>query len=355
MFRRIGKSAKRARSPPPLYEQPIVPTAKASQAVEVIETEESPVVIRATRMSNALLHAGNGNVWKDVHVWMKRKGPFRPGLVYGPTGCGKTCGLKEVANVCQYKIFEIEPSCVDSVPELQKWIKNITASKTLLGPRMILIDILEGMDSLYLKALEDILKKRSTFDIPIVFVTTDPYYYPLKSLVALFELKWRLFAPSVDSCINFGKIVTPRTSFDKLRLAAEMCHGDLRRMMMQANQDTAQDQSLSLFGTTTRYLLSKCDNEHWQSCAETYSLHHLLDDNILFCSTFRNLVEFEEYRSACFSVRHNDEYKLSVCGEAFRLSCNFQHRIPKFTLKSRVRDVVSHADVFDIFSALNVA
>ena len=75
----------------------------------LLETPQSNNIVNPSHrirgiLSDALKYSGNSKVWNDVmqHIEVKQCPPF---LVWGPTGVGKTFGIKDIANafvVCVY-------------------------------------------------------------------------------------------------------------------------------------------------------------------------------------------------------------------------------------------------------------
>ena len=134
--------------------------------VTLANAVEKSVKKKCTTLTNLLEKSGNASVWTEVLKELN-KASMSPLMIWGPTGCGKTEGCKDCARLCGLQVFEIEPSILHESDTLRKWLLNITMQKTLLGPEMILIDSVEGMDPIYLKVLENFVKNK-TFSVPIV-------------------------------------------------------------------------------------------------------------------------------------------------------------------------------------------
>lgn len=366
LFHRHGGKRKRKVSGPPVhllstdfYRDPIDDFAcdfvkgvieKALQPAPrqvpvLLEKPLSDHVTTATKRRRGALpehlhKSNNGRAWEELMVELYR-GRLGAILVWGPTGCGKTRGIKECANACGMRVFEIEPSLLDSTEALRKWVLNIVASKTLLGPRAILIDVLEGYDETYIRVFEQILTKQTAFTVPVIFVADSMYNYTLKSLLTLIPTKLRLFRPSIDKCVQFASMTfaknLPKTVIE---YEAQFCHGDLR-ILKQRLQPRQRDESytfadaedsLSLFATTQDMLLGKADIERWLMCSESGSLKRLVYDNYHALSDDKmdDLYKVPELLGTNDLV---DTHGMFLCAAGLQLKqLNVHTKIPKLTL-----------------------
>lgn len=305
---------------------------------------ESLNVCRVTERCKGMLPenlkmTSNAKAWSELmHQFNQSR--LHPILVWGPTGCGKTRGVKDCATMCGLRIFEIEPSVLDCTEDLRKWISNVTSSKTLLGPRALLVDIIEGFDQSFISVFQSILKKEVLFSIPVVFVADSLHHLPLKNLFSLIPTKIRLFLLNPDNCVTFAKYTFAKNIPKEIvQRHAAKCHGDLRKLKNMINNKFYHDAdaSLSLFSSTNAMLLGALSLEHWIVSAEVDSLKRLLWDNyVSFATDLDKISDF----AMCMGTREilNDplEFYIVSCGLHFKSLYTGTHPLPKMTLTSSI-------------------
>tara|TARA_B100000945_G_scaffold271800_1_gene233928 strand:- start:3661 stop:5049 length:1389 start_codon:yes stop_codon:yes gene_type:complete len=306
MFSRFGGKRKSSgssspiRLPSSLYNEfvPSLPTTdENTEGIEYSEETcllEEPlsdrIVIPSYKINGVLSEEFkycNGKVWIDLLSEFKNNS-HSPVLVWGPTGCGKTCGVKKISDICGLRVYEIEPSVLESTDVLYKWLISITQSKTLLGPRVILIDCVEGIDSTYISVFEKFLKKYSTFSVPIVFIADDAYKINLRSLFTLIKKKLKCFRPNIYGCVDFAKnTFAKHKTRDYIETHAKFCNGDIRNLKRRILNDGINtffengDDSLSLFESTNNFLIGKLPFYKWIQCSTAASLTKIIFDNYL--------------------------------------------------------------------------
>tara|TARA_B100000482_G_C12612805_1_gene299818 strand:- start:3992 stop:5020 length:1029 start_codon:yes stop_codon:yes gene_type:complete len=319
-------------------------------------------------ISEALKKSGNQTVWTDLITHFKKK-QTPPILLWGPTGCGKTCGVKECADICGLKIYEIEPSVLDSTEDLKKWLYNITGSKTLLGPRMILVDIVEGIDPSYISIFEAFIKKNTVLQTPIVFIMDNAYNLSLRNFINLIPIKMRCYRPNAIYCTSLAK-----ASFGKhiplsiIQQSAQHCGGNIRnlkcRILNSGNYVFfhESDDSLSLFESTNKFLTNKLCPEKWILCADKNSLNHLIYDNypLFLSSDIHNVARMSEELSQNSRNQYYEElhYDILNNGNLLKLLCNFTYA-PKMILEPKpimklLKPVRSKDDYLNSFSRLHI-
>lgn len=287
-----------------------------------------------------LKFSGNYKVWSDLIEEMNRS-KLPPLLLWGPTGSGKTRGVKDCATACGLRIFEIEPSVLDSTESLKKWVINIVSSKTLLGPRALLIDIIEGFDESYILVFESILKKMLSFTIPVIFIADTIHNYTFKNLFSLIPTKLRIYRQCPEKCVKFAKLTFAKNIHDNiLDSYAATCNGDLRklRQAIQGNYYFETDESLSLFGSTKNMVLGQLDVDRWTICSEEHSLKRLIWDNYINLST--DLDKLSDFASILGDYTHiDDSMKMSIYSCGLNLKVLYEKTystFPKMTLYPNV-------------------
>ena len=81
----------------------------------------------------------------------------------------------------------MSPSDIDNSHTLKYWTSNLCASKTLLGPRVILVDDIEGLEVNLLSTLRQLVRENSQFRI--VLTCADIFAPPLKAFRDLSTIK----------------------------------------------------------------------------------------------------------------------------------------------------------------------
>ena len=312
-------------------------------------TQSNRIVAPLTEL---LLNSGNGKAWQALHSEFQRK-KSRPVIVWGPTGVGKTTGVKACADLCGLRVYEIEPSILDSTENLKKWLTHICAQedsvRTLLGPRMVLVDIIEGFDTAYVEVFEQFLKKNTSTKVPIVFIFDTIYNLPLKNIVSRIDKKIRCFKPYFDRCLYFAKRLNQKVpelhiSNTDLQKHATNCNGNLRTLKcLIFNRDNTmffskKDATLSMFESIQEFLTGTLDFDMWIQCSEKKSMMHLITDN--YCTLVTNMEKtatMSELISSgdCFRWEDLENYELMQAGIGLKILWNSQKEIPKMTLGSR--------------------
>ena len=306
-----------------------------------------PTQKKVGKISKILEVAGNKFVWTSL-IALINKQNFDPQLIYGPTGCGKTKGVQECARICGLRVFEIDPSFVAATEDLKKWLENIGNTKTLLGPRLILIDVIEGFDISFLKCIQDYLKKRKKTDTPIIIICTDPYNIEIRSFCDKSfpkEFRLRCYKPNDTAATAWAQLtVAKHMSKESLKPQVTKANGDLRNLKyrLTTNLKCDQDITVSLFETTNRLLSKTTSIENWLRCASSYSLDKIMFDNYL---SFRAKNKYESYEtiakaSDLFSECEVLDPETSLYLKGLLMSTHFEHQ--KDTTKLQLCNVQKH-------------
>lgn len=288
----------------------------------------------------------NSKAWSQLIDEMNRS-KLQPILLHGPTGCGKSRGVKDCATACNLRVYEIEPSSLDSTENLKKWVSNIVSSRTLLGPRTLIIDVVEGLDESFIKVFEEILTKTLSFQIPMIFIADSLYYYPLKKLCSLIPTKIRLFLQCPETCVQFAKMTFAKNiQKEVIEDFADKCNGNLRILknnIKLLNEYSGKftgsysDQSLSLFKSTCDMLTGHLQIEKWTMASEHSSLKRLLWDNYL--NLTNDFIKISEFAFMMSAERVEDPLGIHIflCGLQYKSLHNTTNSIPKMTLTSDIR------------------
>ena len=317
----------------------------------------------------------NYKIWNGILDHICQQKCIEPFLLWGQTGSGKSTGLTKIANLCKLRVYLIEPSVTQTLEGLKRWLNDITGSKTLLGPRMIIIDVVEGLDTSFISIIEQFLKSHKTkLKVPIAVIIEDAYNYNLKSLINIFDLKYRCYRPSPEKCAEFAKMTfAPEKTESDLIQYAEKCNCDLRclknmvgfskrpsvytshihvKLIIKQYQvkvrlknhrgfftDINSNFTSSVFESTNKLLLGTLHIENWQKSAEKQSLLNVITDSYLnLLTTIEDAEIMAEYLLCTHEMNlMNDEfhYDSFIAGSSLKMMTNFETLVPKLTMTSK--------------------
>jgi hypothetical protein len=172
---------------------------------------------------------GNYKVWADLLVHLYSKDRYKPVLIYGPTGCGKTKGIEECLRICNANCTLLDGSAPDSPDELNMWISQVCDNGVLEGEGGVLfIDDIESFTLPCREIIIEKLKKRRKCNSPLIMTCTDYYSIGLKDIQALFKnyLVLRCFSPNYDVLERWFHAKGYNSNI--LKNIIPTCHGDFR-------------------------------------------------------------------------------------------------------------------------------
>lgn len=134
-------------APPPPAPPPPAPPPPAPPPATPVASAESTHTVRTSLASlpKGLQRLGNAERWRAVlsHVGGSQTS-HTPLVVWGPTGCGKTCGVRQLFRAMNYVVYELDGSDGESTAELLAWIKRSREVSTLQGPTAVFLDDFES-------------------------------------------------------------------------------------------------------------------------------------------------------------------------------------------------------------------
>lgn len=291
-------------------------------------------------VSHALRKSVNGYMWLAFLEEIKKK-RSSPILVWGPTGSGKTKGVKDCASACGLKVFEIEPSVLETTKKLEDWFTHIAMVKTLLGPRLLLIDVIEGIDEMYISVLQKLFTKNCSFNIPIVLIADDAYNYTLRSLFQLIPNKFKCLRQFPSHCAEFAKLTfakaVPR---EKIDYHAQFCNGDLRNLklrlgigtMLSGSFANSKDMFGNIFESTHNLIENTLSVDKWIESRDSNQLLHIVHDNYVhLMDDLEMICELSDHTT----LHIKNEYKLHLCGVMFT---KMKSKTKKLTLQPMVKE-----------------
>ena len=118
-----------------------------------------------------------------LNAWLKKGKPFKPILLCGASGSGKTILIRTLFKVHGYQVWD--ESMLSGEDNLSDAISILLERKPLIGNlnRGILIECAEGLFSSEIRGLLTVLKKQ--LSIPIIITCDDQYDIHIKGLKSL--------------------------------------------------------------------------------------------------------------------------------------------------------------------------
>ena len=158
---------------------------------------------------------------------------------------------------------------------------HVTQTKTLLGPRIILIDDLEGFDETYITATVKLIKNHATGeDSSIVITTSDMYDRRLVALRNISTLeRLRMFAPSSKHATAAVRSIS-NASTALIETLARQTFGNYHQLLLRLRMHIASepDAHVNIFKTTESLLKKEVTVELWMRSAEASTLVSLLHE-----------------------------------------------------------------------------
>lgn len=232
---------------------------------------------------------GNEKVWQRFVEVVRGK---RSNLVmlHGPHGCGKSRGLIEVCNTTLgMHVYEVNAANVLGVDETVRKISSVCQTKTLLGPRAVLLDDIEGFDETYISAFTSMIKRRKEDDGLLVVTCCDPFARSIVGLraVTAFE-RLRMYEPTVKAMAQAAQLVRTDVCQDTLRRYATDAGGNFHQLDLRLRMHTSKaqltskmkpDAHVGLFDTTQQLVTRAAEVEDWIRSAEGSVLVNILANN----------------------------------------------------------------------------
>lgn len=262
-------------APPPSADRP-----RAEPLLEVVPTKVKERRRRGP-IPPFLVHGGNHQVWKSVAKLISTE-KVATILLHGPHGCGKTRGVHELAlSHLGLTVYEINASNVEGVERLAKDVRHVTRTKTLLGPRLLLVDDLEGFDETYVDKVAELLKARVEGDGPMVITCHNPFDRSLVKLRALTTMhRVRMYDPRPEAMAAAVKTIANYPHSVVLRYAAECRHNYHQLFIrLKVHAQSEADIPVGFLETTQALLKREVDVDTWKRVNETPILVALLHEN----------------------------------------------------------------------------
>ena len=251
-----------------------------------------------TTLPKGLRDLGNQKQWTFVlnHLQDPRR-RCRPLVLWGPTGCGKTYGVRELLSAIGYHVVELDGTDGEDARQLVSWVKRVRDIQVLRGPTAVVLDDFESLTDEGRKAMGTMLKK-TTDDVGLApfFITCTQWKEPrMRTLQGLANV--RLFAPNEHVCkewfdtYGFLLLTNDTGSFKCVRCYPKpgwtvrhqqhLVSGDLRRVTIALQWEALTKRVLTAkvatvvafqnsFHATQQLLLRKTSATRWASAAKPH-------------------------------------------------------------------------------------
>ena len=227
-----------------------------------------------------LVHGGNYRVWQSVSKLITTE-KCATILLHGSHGCGKTRGVHELAlRHLGMTVYELNSSNVLGVERFARDVRHVTRTKTLLGPRLLLIDDLEGFDETYIMKMVDLLKTRVDGDGPLIITCHNPFDRSLVKLRTLTMHRVRMYDPLPEAMAAAVKTITNHPHTLVCKYASECRHNYHQlfiRLKIHARSTT--DTPVGFLETTQALIRREVDTTTWMRASESHMLIQLLQEN----------------------------------------------------------------------------
>ena len=264
------------------------PGEQSSSTTALLDVSLAPPTKKRqrTQISDSLpkfqQRAGNVKVWQRLLDIMRGK-KNNLIMLHGPHGCGKTRGLIEVCNTTLgMHVYEVNAANVIGIEETVKKIVSVCRTKTLMGPRVALIDDIEGFDETYVTAFTSMIKKRHEDDGILVITCCDPYTRSIVGLRSITTMeRLRFYEPSSKAMASAAQLIRTDLSGDTIRRHASEACGNFHQLFLRLRTfiESKPDEHVGLLDTTQQLITRNADVEKWARSADHGVLSSLLYNN----------------------------------------------------------------------------
>lgn len=148
------------------------------------------------RLPNALARLGNARAWRETARRLDER-PHEPLIVWGPTGCGKSRGVRCLLEAMRCRVVEFDGADGDTNDQLVEWIQRTRERKSAPDepPKTaVVLDDFESFTEEMRRRLSKLLAKDDPHLSPIVVTCTQLRGADVKPIAHLSAV--RLYAPS---------------------------------------------------------------------------------------------------------------------------------------------------------------
>ena len=277
-----GGTTARAGADPPAADPPVA----SDGAPLLLDHDHPPAAQRRRTWRSAELPAflrlgGYGRAWGEA---AKAVAAGRAVVIHGPHGCGKTAGVHELTTKhLGLTVYEINAGSTEGIEAFGRDVRHVTRTKTLLGPRIVLVDDLEGFDDEYVRLTATLLREhQSERDTALVVTCANLHDRRLAPLSAVRESVTivRMYTPSLRSTVAAVRLVSNATSI-AIESACKHANGNLHQLFLRLrlHLNSQPDLHADLFKATDGLLTGRADVHLWGRAARPDTLVALLHEN----------------------------------------------------------------------------
>lgn len=274
-------------APPPVAPPPVAeePAAAAPEARGMwLDTDNMPqkqhLSCYRRDMSCFLKLAGNLKAWQQVAQSVQQQ---KIVFLHGPYGSGKTAGVHDLASShLAMRVYEINPGNTQGLDAMTRDVRHITRTKTLLGPRLVLIDDIEGYDESYVKEVLKLVKEHREGDSSIVLTSSDMFDRRIAAFRTVDNLvRIRMYAPSAKNVLaTFRGTSITNASSAVIDAIARETGGNFHQVLLRLKLHVSSpDTHVNLFKTTDLLLQGSACVDTWSRAAEPHVMTLLLHEN----------------------------------------------------------------------------
>lgn len=268
-------------------------------------------------LSVFLKSAGNVRAWREVAKAIRAGGVV---LLHGPHGCGKTAGVHDLANNhLGMAVYEINPGSTEGIDTFVRDVNHVRRVKTLLGPRIVLIDDIEGFDELYIKKTVELVKQHRPGDTSVVLTSSnlfDRSIFAFRSNGALTRV--RMYEPSFDQMQVAARSVSVHNR-SLIDIATRESRGNFHQLFLRLKLfvNSTPDMHVDLFKTTSLLLQRSVSVEDWRRAGESDVLMGLLYENAPdIANAIDDIAEFTNRLSESEVLTRCEELGVALVGMA---------------------------------------
>ena len=294
--------------PPPAPPPPALPPPSASSA----SSASRSTAVKPGTLPRSLKVLGNHETWSRVEAHIRLR-PRKVLVLHGPTGAGKTEGVRALARTMRRRLVEFDGSDPEFPHELVRWVRDTRLSAGMKGESMLLLDDFESFTAQARREVVKLLldQERDTNAdaqgahlCPIVITCTQLRHPDMRDLTPF--ASERLRAPNANQIRDWFEhtsVVIHRpdgstqhvvASIEWLNRQSDLCaSGDLRRManairweqhgeeFQRSDRDLRERRQsrplpVNIFEGTRSLLLKKPQAiQHWAHLAEKRDMNLL--------------------------------------------------------------------------------
>jgi hypothetical protein len=266
-------------------------------------------------LPTSLRSLGNTKAWTNVLDHFRRARHDQV-VIWGPTGCGKTCGVRDIARALGLEVVEIDGAAADTTSQLMEWVVRIRDVKLMQGNSLLFLDDFESFTVEARSRLVEWMRRcvgNARLCPMVVTCTNVREHRPLESFAS-----FKLVAPDSHTCRLWferhgvrasggggGVCVPPHAWISQV----QWCVGDIRRMRIALEWRTVMEAAAqpvaasfhNAFESTRRLFLKQATAAEWARHATRSDLDLVREHAIKYVRSVDDVAELYDILSATAS------------------------------------------------------